>query len=783
MKGVGISSNILLLLQLICFGFLISSCSTGKYLGEDESLLKKNKLKLETQLNQEAEDALRFELSTFYRQKPNSTFMFLFPREWYYFVNEGDSSWYNNWARNSLGEKPSIFLESESYKTAESMQNYLRNKKGFYNAEVDYSVSTQNKKTTVKYEVDTKEQYTIASIDYIGEDEPLVSLVKSLSGDSKLKEGTPIDALAFDIEKGRITTELQNLGYANFVPNYINIIGDSTNYDHAIDILIEIRNPGVDQKHKKYVVGDVNVFTDYYQGQNREDLISKEMHGLIFKRASKNYSVRPSRLNERIFIKSGDLYRKDKQNKSFRKLSTLEPFRFINISPSLSAKSDSIIDINIFLTPYNKRWVSDTGVNLFYSSISASGRRLFGFSLDAALKNRNMFGGAELFSVNGELGYEFDFSPVVRTSAITGNLQANLEIPKVIDPIRGIFLLNKLGIISDKNNKLFRSESTTKMSLGYNQTNIIDFYNLRSVSASFGYDFRPNARNTFVFKTTGINFNDFQLKQNFLNNIQNNPLILNSFESNLFTGFLFNSLTHLYSSKKKPNGFSWAQISNFEISGWELLLANEIIDPNQQWKFNNFDYAQFIKFEFDTRLYKDLTAGSSLAFRFNTGLAIPLREDQAVPFNRQFYVGGPNSIRAWQLRELGPGSHSDLLLNPIDKQLFYQQGDIKLEANLEYRFDIFWLIEGAFFFDAGNVWTRRFDDTRLGAKFSGDFYKEIAVGTGWGIRWDLNYFLIRFDFGYRLRNPFPDPVHGNYWQPLSNFKFLGNVNVAINYPF
>ncbi len=773
-----------LLALFVILSFLLGSCSSSKYLREDESLLVKNKLKIDTEISEDKKNSLAFELSTFYRQKPNTNFMFLFPREWYYFANEGDSSWYNNWARNYLGETPSIFRESESFKTSESMENYLRNKKGFYNAEVDYSVTTQNKSTEVKYLIETGPLYTVASLDYIGEDEKLIQVVKGFENSSIIKVGDPIDAGLFDQEKNRIANRLQNLGYANFVPNYINIIGDSTNHAHAVDILIEIRNPGVNQTHKKYRVGNVNIFTDYFQGQNTDQLISKEMHDLIFKRSTPEFYVRPSRINERVSIRRGDLYRRSEQNKSFRKLSTLDAYRFVTVTPSVSSESDSIVDVNIFMTPYQTRWISDTGINLFYSTISASGRRLFGFSVDGSLKNRNIFGGAEVFSLDGELGYEFDFSPTVKTSAITGNLQSNLQIPKMLDPFKTVKALNAIGVLSDDNLSEFKDQTTTRISLGYSQTNIIDFYNLRTINASFGYDFRPTTNQTFLIRTFGIDFNDYQLEQSFLDRIDDNPLITNSFESNYFTGFLFRNLSYLYQAPKNAKGFSWAQIANIELSGWEILLANKLLDSGNEWRFNdNYDFSQFLKLELDTRVYKDLFGESSLALRANAGIAFPLRSTQQVPFPKQFYVGGPNSIRAWQLRELGPGGHSELLLNPIANQLFYQQGDIKLEFNIEYRYELFWILESAFFIDAGNVWTRSEDETRPGAQFTSDFYKQIAVGAGWGLRWDFKYFLIRFDFGYRLRNPFPHPEKGNYWQPLNTFKFLGNVNIAVNYPF
>ncbi len=759
-------------------------CQTSKYLSQDQSLLKKNDLNLKTDVGPDEKAALKFELETFYRQKPNSKFFVLFPSEWFYLVNEGDSSWYNNWSRNWIGEKPSYFLESKTAETAESMKNFLRNKKGFYNAEVDYTVNTSKKKTRVKYNIKTNEQYKIASVEYIGEDQALVNLIKNLDSPSLLKKDGPIDYVVFDQEKNRISTELQNLGYANFVPNYITIKGDSTNQKNAIDIFVEINNPGLNERHKRYRIGDINIYTDYYQGQNTQNTISDEIHGLIFKREIKKFIVKPSRLNQKTFLRKNDLYRREAQSKTYQKLSSLDFYRFITINPSVSTVSDTIIDINIFLTPHEKKWISDSGINLFYSTISAAGRRLFGFSVGGSLENRNIFGGAERLTIEGEIGYEFDFSPKVRTSAITGNFQANLKVPKVFDPVRTIGLMNKIGIVGDNRYQTFKEETTTNIALGYNITNIIDYYDLRTVSTSFGYDYKPNPRHNYLIRSTGLDYNSAALESNFLLRISNNPLILKSFESNVLTGFLFKNLTYVYQSNKNKSGFSWANITNIELSGWEILLANKLLDPDNIWQFNSdIQYSKFVKLEFDNRWYKDIGEKSSFASRLAVGAAFPLAKDQEIPFIKQFYVGGPNSIRAWQLRELGPGGYADKLKNPVPNELFFQQGDLKLEFSLEYRFDVIWYLEGAFFLDGGNIWTRNEDLARPGSNFTRNFYNDIAMGVGWGLRWDFSYFNIRFDFGYPIRNPFPNEQTGSHWLPPSTFKFLGNVNIAVNYPF
>ncbi len=778
-------------LYLSLLVLLVSSCGTNKYLTESQSLLKKNNIEINSDQSRQKKVKLQNELRLFLRQTPNTRWLLLWPREWFYFVNSqpGDSSWYHNWGRNSIGELPAIYSEEETHATAQSMFNYLRNRKGYYEALVAYSVETKDKKSEVTYDITPGHQYFISNIKYVSEDTAIIDVINNLDSKISLVSGQPMDGSLFDAERQRVAKELQNLGYANFSSSYITVEGDSTNAHGKVSIELRVNPPSPDLAHQKYRVGLVNVFTDYTQG----DPVTMYNDGgggerQKFFKKSEEFIVKPSRLSQSIYLKPGEFYKKDRQNLTFKKLSELHTYKFITISPIVESQRDSTVDFNVYLVPHKNSWVSDFGVNAFYSSISSVGRKLFGFSVGESLENRNFLKGAELFSIDGELGYEFEVNPKIRTSAITGTLQANLEIPKLVDLLNTGGTFNKLGLISDERHTSIKENTKSRLTLSYTRSNIIDFYDIRSLSLSYSYDYRPSSYSRYLFRAIGLNLNSYNLEDLFIDRIEGNPFIVNSFESSLFTGVFFRSLTYFYQSPKKGSGRSWANITDLELSGWEILLANKLTNQingkDDRWRLSDrFEFAKFVRLDVDTRYYTDLGKRSALASRFNIGIALPLDKDQVIPYTKQFYVGGPNSIRAWQIRELGPGANSTNLINPVQDQLFYQQGDIKLEFNLEYRFDLFWLLEGALFLDGGNVWTRKEDPDRPGANFTTDFYKQIALGSGWGLRWDFVYFNIRFDFGYRIRNPFPNPETGSYWLSHRTFKFLGNVNIAVNYPF
>ena len=232
-------------------------------------------------------------------------------------------------------------------------------------------------------------------------------------------------------------------------------------------------------------------------------------------------------------------------------------------------------------------------------------------------------------------------------------------------------------------------------------------------------------------------------------------MIFLSFKDNLGTGFVFRDFSYIYNSGKSRKGNSFLVINNFEVSGWEVYLTNQLYNvisgDNSQWSISrgnllnrDISFAKYIRYEFDGRHYKDFSKTRSLASRLNLGIIVPFGENAASPFIRQFGVGGPNSLRAWNVKEAGPGGYRDPEIKLKEPQvIFVNQGDIKIEANIEYRFKILLILDGALFVDAGNVWALKEDPGRPNAAISGDFLNQIAVGAGYGLRLNFNFFNIQ----------------------------------------
>jgi len=775
----------LLILSIV----FLSSCGTSKYLQDDQTLLTRNEIIYSKESEVDDKTALNLELTSLMVQKPNTNFFLIFPREWYYFrhASPGDTSWYNNWIREGFGEPPVFYSETDAQRSSDDIQKFLRNIKGYFNAEVDYKANSTDHRTVVDYFVDTGKRYKINSIHYIGSDDDVLDVIEEIKSESFLKKGMPVNAYDFDLEKNRIVRELQNRGYVNFVDKYLEVKGDSSNMNYGIDFFIDVRNPTKSDFHQKYVIDKINIFTDFKNGQDTTTLETEYYEQKNYKRLGENFIIKPSAIDDVIFMNKGDLYSRDNRYKTLRKLSNLGTYKFVNVAPYAIPGQDSLINYNIFLTPYENKWIADSGLDIFYSTLNATARQLIGFSVGGALQNRNTFGGAEKNSLSAELGLEFQLFPdnvnrPIRTNTVNISVQENLEIPRFRDWLGSTTLLNKFGILSDGVYQNVKEETTTQIGLGYNFQKIIELYDISRFNFSYGFQYKPNKQNQLDIRQIGLDYLIFNTTERFDTLVlDKNPLLKKSFEDVLITGLLFREISYLKESNPSvAKRDSWALYTTAEVSGLEAMIANSarnlLADTKAPFKIGNVDFANFLKLQLDGRYYKGINQGSTLAFRLFTGIVLPYYDDEVNPFISQFFVGGPNSIRAWQSRELGPGAY----LEPQNSVAFFQTGDIKLEFNLEYRFDIFWIIEGAFFLDGGNVWTLTEDAQRVGSQFGSGFLGDMALGTGWGIRWDLTYFHIRADFGYKLRTPYINDSGGNW-----NFKYVGfgNANFAVNYPF
>lgn len=786
----------------------LSSCFSTRYLEKDQSLLKKTKIVFKNEKSKTVKKALENELVTFIDHKPNDKLLFYIPKEWIYLINSKNSeeNWYSKGLK-SLGEPPVLYDEGSAKRIASNMENHLKFKKGFYQAKVDFIVDEkrtimgwsnsddnavwESNISELTFIVSPGERFKIGSINYESQDKALLSFILSKKDDAFIKKGDYIDFTQFELEKSRISVDLQNSGYSNFSNNYIEISGDSSQVTRTIDIFLRINVPVPDTIHTRFTTGKINVYTDYYKDQPMDSLHHDTISGIGFYKQSAHYLVKPGLLQNSVFFKQGLLLRRDDRQKTFRKLNSLGTYRFVTINAKPDPERDSIMNFDILLTPYQKKWIYDGGLQGYFSTLGAA--RLFGFSLSSQFLNRNLLGGSEKYTLKAEAGAEIGYAKETGLIRRTTNLsiQNNLNIPSFQDFIGLGKLAWRTGIIKDKVYKNFVEESSTNIGLGFSAINIIKFYSLSSFNASFGFDYTSPKNNRYVFRPLGFNLDLYSISDT--SRFVQNPLILLSFKNILGTGFLFRDFSYIYNKAKDRKGNAFLAINNLEFSGWEVYLANlgynKLTGSTKEWVLSeskSISFAKYMRYEFDGRYSKEYSKTSSFASRLNFGIIVPFGQNPVSPFIRQFGVGGPNSLRAWNIKEPGPGGYRDPLVKLKESPvIFVNQGDIKLEMNVEYRFKILLLLDGAFFIDAGNVWTLKNDPNRPGAVISKQFYDQIAIGTGYGLRFNFGFFIVRFDCGYKIRSPFEDPYRKGHWYTFKEIRQqgLGNVQVAVNYPF
>jgi outer membrane protein insertion porin family len=783
---------VIIVLGLMTF---MTACNTTKHLPKDASLVKKNQIVFKSADDVKTKTKIADELLSFIKQKPNSNFMFFIPREWLYV---------NNF--KAQGEEPVIFSDSLARKSAKDMENYLKFKKGYYHAIVDYIVdqkshltgfeSTSGNSTWevnnsyVTYLVALNNRYKIKSLKYESDDTKLLEYIESIKDASYVKPGDFVNFDAFEQEKLRLTLSLQNKGYQGFSPNYIEVSGDSSQVNRNVDIFIKIRTPA-NSLHTKYTVGTVSVYTDYVKDANGLKLIKESIGSATYYRQSRKYLVSPTLLQKKISLNPGMLLRKDDRTTTFRQLSNLSTYRFVTINTSKDVINDSLMNFDIILTPHANRWTIDGELGAYLSTLN--NQYLWGLKLASLLQNRNTFGGSEIYSLRAEVGSEFGRSNtsffVPRTANIL--LQNSLTFPSFRDYL-GMGKLTKVtGIIPKKYFVPFTNEAVTDVQVGFNYFNILDFYNFRTINATYGYEYNTVKNNRYIFKPFGVNFDIYNIVDSA--RFEGNPLGILAFRDNLGTGFLFREFTFLLNRPKDKSGRVISFYNSFELSGLEVDLINKayntVTGETGEWKIHSsrdIKFAKYVREEMDLRIRKEYTKNKTFAMRFNLGIIVPFGSDAVAPFIKQFNAGGPNSMRGWRLRALGPGGYrppNDFLADI--PTFFDNQGDFKLEINAEYRFKLIYFFEGAIFTDIGNVWALKRDVNRPLAHISSQFYTQLGVAAGWGLRLNFDYFVIRFDFGYKVRSPYLDARSGSYWYSRSDLasQGIGNVQVAVNFPF
>lgn len=770
---------------------LLGSCNVTKHLdaSKGERLLVRNTLHVQSEkkLGISAQTALSYELTPLYRQKPNTRSLFFFrTRLWLYYKYKDRNSGFAHWIMDKQSEPPAIFDEVLAQRTANNFKNQMR-QRGYFRAECGYQqFPVGTKKVRVEYNLSLGPLYTVDQVDFSSRDTAVLKIVRYLEAGSNIKPGVPLDGRLFEAEKLRITSGLKNRGYAYFVPQFVEFTGDSTGTKAKVHVEVLPFNDST--MHQIYKVGKVEVYSGVVPEVNafRSDTT---FNGIYFAAVESKFFVRPEILYRAIYIHPGDLYNQDNFDKTLRKLNALGVYRFVSVRPVQDSTREGVMDVIINLSP-NKRFTPGGDFDFNYSTLNGG---LIGISPAAFFTNRNLLSGAERLHTIVNYNIEFDISARRFIYAQEFKIQNELAIPRYFDYLglwKGLYAI-KMGekrLLSSNFYQQLKSEGATRISANYDYLNVTDFYQYHLLNASFGYNFQLGSHHQFNWDHIGIDV----LRPRFDASLSPSKFLQLSFGNQLFTGFLLRTFNYNFSGRVNGYGERWTYRLNSELSGLEVLGANRLwgaLFGEENWKIGDLSFSQFFRIDQDLVYTRNFTKDLIGAVRIGMGVAVPFGDSRTVPYVKQFFVGGPSSIRAWRIRELGPGGYLERdpdTGKPVNIQPYYQAGDFRFEFNGELRFPLFPYFKGAVFVDGGNIWTLRKETDRPNAQIGLNAFKQIALGTGLGIRGDFGYFVIRLDFGLKLRRPYPDDVTGGYWAPnlFSKMQFRDfNPNLAVGYPF
>ncbi|MFN0276798.1 MAG: BamA/TamA family outer membrane protein [Chitinophagales bacterium] len=784
---------------------MFASCSNARYLTEGQYYYKGTEVNITDSANLPASlEGLQDDLADLSKMEPNKKLLGVYPLKlWFY--NVGDTgidmyirnraelekrflffdfeklvnnlnilepkSKFRNWLTNKAGEAPGLMDSALVIDTKVRMQNYLYNR-GYFTPEVgfeiDYVSHERTRRATVEYEVNLNTLYRMRTITYEIEDPEMKRIINLIPDTSYLQPGNPFDVDYIKNERTRIANFLLTYGYYGFEKDYVYFEADTASGIDSLDIFVKIAKPLKDSIHRRYRINRVFVYPnaklDLNSGLPTDTLRYNDGKSDYYIIGS-NIRYKPKSLADNIFINDSSTIYDDGAYKvqlryydieDFRQtiasFSNLGIFKYVsyNINVADTGNYFRYMDVIIKLEPLPGKTFSYE----FNTDITTD--KLLGTSLNLTFIQKNLLRRLDQLRLNIYGGIESQVTGgavFINTSEFSTSL--DLILPRRFWPI--------------PNKASKKSFPKTIISVKGSYSNRLDFYELFNTNFLYNWQWLENTKSKqWAIAPVNINIVSILDTTTTFNEIlQDNLLLLQSFQEQLIfapgVSFIYNSQLR----QDKRNDFYFkgslevAGMIYHALSHWGEFSKEDTITRT----IGNLPYSNFTRIDFDVRDYFEINNSNNLAFRFLASISVPYWNSEVNPYVKQFYAGGANDIRAFPIRKLGPGGYFPFYENYEDSIVEVipgdQNGDIKLGLNAEYRFDLFSIFEGALFCDIGNIWTLKPDPARPFSNFEfSDFYNELAIGPGAGLRLDFEYVIVRLDAAYPLKDPALDSKNG-----------------------
>ena len=749
MKSLGNS-----LFVIIVFMILGSSCSQTKRLTEGEVLYTGvKKMNIETAKGVKLEGPKSSAISGPLGFPPNNPLYAPYIRSpfpvglWVYNWNVKKEKGLKHWLYKKLAKKPVLISDVQPELRLKVVEN-AASEYGYFGVKSSYEIIPNKrnpKKAKISYNVYVPEAYLLGTVEFWGWTGRMDSLIQRTQRGCLLKSGAEYNLYTMEDERTRITKMFRNSGYYYFQSDYIEFLVDTTRERRVADVRIALKHGIPAVALQPYKVGNVELVLENSDQSETQDTLSYK--GIEVK-YTKPLDVKPKVLARSMHLLPGDTYSFWRQNRTQTSLARLGIFKYTNLNVT---RADSVKKSGFGNLDFSINAVYDLPIETE-------------IEVDVSSKSNNLLGPA----YEWEVGDKKTNSNSGLINSYELGVNVGLSLPRLLVP-------NFL-----KSSKDFAER--TNFQIGVDFLNRHTFFRMLSFTGSLSYDFQSSWRVFHTITPLKITYTHLlQTSKEFDETMENNPAIAMSFKNQLIPSMSYSYTYDRAATRRNPNRLYW---QNTIMSAGNILSAVQYITGNHQGQnkklFGNI-YSQFLKLTSEVIVYRKITETSLLATRFMGGIGCAYGNSRVMPYSEQFYIGGANSIRAFTIRSIGPGSYH---LESDNKTAYLDQtGDIKLEGNVELRFKIMYQLNGAIFLDAGNVWLLRNDPKRPGGEFKlAGLLKEIALGTGFGLRYDFGFIVLRGDLGIALHTPYKNPDKSGYYN-IPKFKDGLRFHLAIGYPF
>jgi outer membrane protein insertion porin family len=752
--------------------FLVSmlfNCSGTRHIAKGDLLYVGHTIDIgKGEESKKARKALKAELNGLIRPKPNKSILGMRPSIIFYniFPEVKKDSGFKHWVKYKLGKEPVLMSQVDLEYNRKVIQNYVENK-GFFNAESKADSTKSGKKSKANYAVTLHNQYKIKKVVFPTDSMPLSKEISKLEEESLLKVGNPYDLDHIKNERARIDAHLKERGFYYFNENYLLVQVDSTVANHEVDLIVKVKNDIPVKAKNQYSINNIFVYPSF--NLRRDTIATREMDTLKYKDLAiiDNKTVfKPLIFEKTLLFKRGDLYNRTTHNLSLNRLITLGTFKFVKNEFKEADSINNQLDTYYYLTPLPKKSIQ------LETLAKTNSANYSGTEFNINWSHRNTFKGAELLKISAFAGFEAQISGLNRGfNVYRFGGEASLIWPRFISPFN---MSSGSAYVPN-----------TKASVGYEYQLRTQLYSLKTLNSSFGYIWKENERKEHNLNIVNIAYaSPNNVSELYQEQIAANPSLQRVIDRQFILGTTYSyTYTNTMLKNKRHNIYFRGGV---DLSGNSISLLLGANDSDNPKNILGVPFSQYSKLELEFRHYYNFGNETTLASRIIVGAGIPYGNSDELPFIKQFFIGGTNSIRAFRARSIGPGTfNSTELTNTF---LPDQSGDLKLEFSTELRTKIYKLVKGAVFVDAGNIWLLNEDADKPGGKFSGQFLDELAIGTGVGLRFDFNFLILRTDIAFPLRKPylpkgdrwvFDDINFGSGTWRKENLIF----NLAIGYPF